>query len=102
MTGLSAKSTSLDCAIGRICSLNLREEVIVPSLPLELMKTAAPAEEVWPNTLPIKQLLLTFAPTTPEPIQITLPAVVTLLPAPKPCWRSRCYCFPANERHLLY
>ena len=56
----------------------------MPSLPLELMKTAAPPEEVWPKTLPIKQLLLTFAPLIPAPIQITLLAVVTLSPAPKP------------------
>ena len=38
---------------------------------------------VTPRMLPIKQLLLTFAPDL-APIQITLLAVVTPLPAPTP------------------
>ena len=37
-----------------------------------------------PGMLPIKQLLLTFAPETSSPIQITLLAVVTLLQAKTP------------------
>jgi hypothetical protein len=49
--------------------LNRREHAVVPNLPLELMKTAVPPEEVAPNIWPIKQLLLSFVPK--EPIQIT-------------------------------
>jgi hypothetical protein len=64
---LSAKSPSLASAICLISSLNRHEEVIVPSLPVELMKTAVPSKEVWPKTLPIKQLVLTFVPSIPTP-----------------------------------
>jgi hypothetical protein len=39
---------------------------------------------VTPRIWPIKQLLLTFAPVKFAPIQITLLAVVTLMPAAKP------------------
>src|SRR6266436_3351982 len=60
-------------------SLNRRAEVAVPSLPSELTKTAVPPEEVVLKIWPIKQLLSTFAPGAP--IQITLLAVVTRLPA---------------------
>ena len=48
-----ARTASLDLSIGLISSLNHWEEVLVPSLPLLLMKTAAPPDEVWPKMLPI-------------------------------------------------
>src|SRR5262249_34731851 len=69
-------------SIGVISSLNRREEVTVPSLPSELMKTAVPPEEVAPKIWPMKQLLLWLTPG--EPIQMTLSAVVTAPPAPAP------------------
>ena len=43
----------------------------MPSLPLELMKTAAPAEDVAPKILPIKQLLFTFVPPAADTNNIT-------------------------------
>jgi hypothetical protein len=71
--------------MGLISSLNRREETNVPSLPSELTKTAVAEADVLPKMFPIKQVLLTFAAATLLPIQITLSAVVTLLPvfAPK-------------------
>src|SRR5205085_2932681 len=55
--------------------LNRADEVIVPSLPFELMRTATPFEDVAPKILPIKQLFSTLLPAAP--IQMTLLAVVT-------------------------
>src|SRR5207248_10524756 len=75
---------SLALSIGLISSLNLREEVIVPSLPFELMKTAIPEGDVWPKMFPIKQLSSTLFPATLAPIQMTLLAVVTFWPASLP------------------
>src|SRR5262249_17700366 len=48
------------------------------------MKTVIPPDAVWPNIFPMYQLLLTFWPATFAPMQITLSAVVTLLPALPP------------------
>src|SRR5215468_1816965 len=86
MTGLSDRIASLASSMGVISFLNRREELIVPSCPAESIKTgrALGFAVATPRMLPIKQVLLMFAPATLAPIQITLLAVVTLLPDPKP------------------
>src|SRR6476660_8614539 len=77
---------SLALAIGLISFLNRAEELIVPSWLAASITTgrALAFIVVTPRMLPIKQVLLTFAPETLAPIQITLLAVVTLPPAPAP------------------
>src|SRR6266542_6843091 len=74
---------SLVLSIGLISFLNRREELTVPSWPAESISTGVAAfTVVAPKMLPIKQLLLTFAPVAP--MQITPFAVVTKPPAPLP------------------
>ncbi len=75
---------SLALSIGLISFLNRREELAVRSWPKESIRTgmASACAVVTLRMLPIKQLPLTFRPM--DPIQITLSAVVTLLPAPSP------------------
>ena len=79
-----SKEASLALSIGWISSLNRADEVVVPSLPLELMRTAIPLGDVEVAMFPIKQLSSTLSPMTPAPIQITLSAIETALPASNP------------------
>src|SRR5437667_5590532 len=75
---------SLALSIGLISFLNRREELAVPSWPKESIRTGmtSACAVVTLRMLPIKQLPLTLR--LMDPIQITLSAVVTLLPAPSP------------------
>ncbi len=54
-----------------------------PSWPFAATTTGTPVTAT-PEMLPIKQVLLTFAPLTFAPIQMTLSAVVTPFPALRP------------------
>src|SRR5206468_3308780 len=75
---------SLALSIGLISFFNRRDELFVPSWPAESITTgvASPIAVVTSRMLPIKQLLFTFAPGVP--IQITLLAVLTPVPAKTP------------------
>src|SRR6266542_3964303 len=73
---------SLVCSIALISFLYRREEVAVPSCPVELMKTCMPPEAVAPKMPAIKVLVC------PEPMRIVadspptplLPISILLLP----------------------
>jgi hypothetical protein len=66
--------------------LNRSEEATVPSWPAPSITTgkALAFRVVTPRMFPMKQVLLTSAPATPRPIQITSFALMTPLPAPAP------------------
>ena len=70
-------SVSLALSIGLISSLNRAEEVIVPSLWPEVMKTADPLAAVCPKMLAMRQALLSPAmPFIPTPMYTLLLPVV--------------------------
>src|SRR5437899_10534445 len=76
---------SLTLSIGLISLLNRREEVKWPILPVESTDTGTPSPPTGaPKMLLIKQLLSSLRPERNAPIQITLLASATPLPAPAP------------------
>src|SRR5450759_2792184 len=89
-TGRSLIKPSLSSAISRISSLKRREEVVVPSCPLPLTKTATPPAlvaplipamkvAVWVPTVPIRIVLDSPAPVLP--MSMLLMPVARLDPA---------------------
>src|SRR5260370_37768021 len=78
--------TSLTFSMVAMSFLNRSEEARMPSCPPSDTTTGAvlPLCGVTPQILATQVLLLTSAPRTPLPIQITLFAVVTPLPANEP------------------